>query len=51
MSLPSILCETMERFIRDAILLFLTENYLLNDAQHGLIPNRVPITGYVGTFR
>lgn len=33
----------MEPFVRDVILLFTTETRLLNDVQHGIVPQRAPV--------
>ena len=39
-SLTSIICKTMESFIRDKILEHMQENHLLSPCQHGFVPGR-----------
>lgn len=51
MSLNSGISETIERFIRGAIFLYLTEHFLLKYAQHVFVPKRIPITNLFSTHR
>lgn len=49
-SLTSIVCKILEKFIRDIMMKHMVENNLLNEHQHGFIPNKSCTTNLLETL-
>ena len=49
-SLTSVVCKTLERIIREAVLKHMMDNNLLSDRQHGFVPGRSTMTQLLEVF-
>ena len=49
-TLTSVLCRTLERIVKEQLMSHVTENNLLNNAQHGFLPGRSCLSNLLSTL-